>query len=340
MRTVYPTWGKVLSSLDLAIKQRAPLGGMSFADAVLMANLITQQVAGWQQPGCVALKKTLLNMEDHDSGRVRLADFYGVSFHDGSWQFSESVDYLRQLGALDESNPSNLRVLIPNYVLGASNCIATTHYLSISCLSECEGILSDLERSVGAPEALPTDVAARIVAIPSSTVPANRSLSTIMLHRLNSIAAGHSGRVSLHSLLFLQWLHHAYPRECPYPHVAGKIRPLDVDDWARTGLNVSASAETMAVHAGIDATAWRSGRQSKATKSRAIENTAWTCEEEVFVPAGSGVRPAGWMAVTALNFAAGAVVALSLILGRLVGAAKRAVRARTHALHEAKFFHV
>ncbi len=33
-----------------------------------------------------------------------------------NWQFAESVDYLRDIGALDESTPSMPSVLIANYV--------------------------------------------------------------------------------------------------------------------------------------------------------------------------------------------------------------------------------
>jgi len=343
MDDLFPTWPIVLTSLDLAVKERAPQGRMSFADAVLLASLVTEKLGEWQQPGCVALKKALMKMEDRGSGRVRLAEFYGTSLHDGKWQFSESIDYLRQLGALDESNPNNLRVIIPNYVYGASNCIAPTRYLSVSCLSECEVILSELERSFGKPEVFPTDVVAHIMATPSSTVPANRSLSTIMLHRLNSIAGNHSGRVPLHSRLFAQWMHHAYPRECPYPHVAGKTRPLDLDDWARTGLDVVASTETMAAHAGANASVWKSGRHGWTAKSRPIENAAWSYEEEVFVPADAGTHPAGWMVISALNFAACAIVALSLMLARLAGTARRAARSALHntaAPREAKLFPV
>ena len=47
------------------------------------------------------------------------------------WQLSESVEYLRQLGALDDADPSNLRVIIPSYLSGASNCIASSTFYSV-----------------------------------------------------------------------------------------------------------------------------------------------------------------------------------------------------------------
>ena len=57
----------------------------------------------------------------------------------------------------------------------------------------------------------------------SSTVQAPRNLSQTLLRRLDEIALGHDGTVVLHSRLFAQWMHQAFPRECPYPHVTGTI---------------------------------------------------------------------------------------------------------------------
>jgi hypothetical protein len=52
-----------------------------------------------------------------------------------------------------------------------------------------------------------------------------------LLNRLSEIAVAHSGKVPLHGRLFAQWMHHAYPQECPYPHLAGTTNPLTPDEW-------------------------------------------------------------------------------------------------------------
>ncbi len=39
------------------------------------------------------------------------------------WEFSENINYLWQLGALDELGASKPRVIIPNYISGLSNCV-------------------------------------------------------------------------------------------------------------------------------------------------------------------------------------------------------------------------
>merc|ERR1719310_2702564 len=43
--------------------------------------------------------------------------------------------------------------------------------------------------------------------------------------RLDEVAAHHDGKVPLHGRLFAQWLHYAFPQDCPYPHVAGTVKP-------------------------------------------------------------------------------------------------------------------
>jgi len=54
-------------------------------------------------------------MQEKGTGRVTLADFYKAGLSD-VWQFNEKPDYLRSLGALDESTKDDPKVLVPNYV--------------------------------------------------------------------------------------------------------------------------------------------------------------------------------------------------------------------------------
>jgi len=68
--------------------------------------------------------------------------------------------------------------------------------------------------------------------------------------RLKDVADHHGGQVPLHSRLFSLWMHHAFPRECPYPHLAGSTNPLTPDEWiTHTGASDSqASDDEMSMH--------------------------------------------------------------------------------------------
>jgi len=190
----------------------------------------------WQDHECRTLKDMLVDMEDKGTGgagRVRLADFYSGALYQGKWQFCESTEYLRKLGALDESDPENLRVIIPNYVNGPSNCVASSSYYSVCCVNECEEILSHMETKIAAPDATPTEIARIIAQLPSATLEGNRTLSPWLLRRLDEVADHHGGLVPLHGRLFAQWLHYAYPRECVYPHVVGATSPQTADQFVR-----------------------------------------------------------------------------------------------------------
>merc|ERR1719428_1045328 len=123
------------------------------------------------------MKKALVRMEEKDNGRVRLADFYGRP-EQGAWIFSESRSYLKSLGALDESIPDKPRVIIPNYMNGASNCLATTGFYSVCCINECEGLLAQVESHFATPVAPPAELAAFVGALSSATVVAPRKLSS------------------------------------------------------------------------------------------------------------------------------------------------------------------
>lgn len=90
-----------------------------------------------------------------------------------------------------------------------------------------------LEEHISAATAPVARIAELVAALPSRTVEAPRTLQPVLLDRLEQIGAHHGGEVPLHGRLFSQWMHHAYPLECPFPHEAGTINPQTVDEWLR-----------------------------------------------------------------------------------------------------------
>merc|ERR1740122_852309 len=91
--------------------------------------------------------------------------------------------------------------------------------------------MGHLELSIAAPAATPGHIAGLVAGLRSDSVDAPRILPASLVSRLGEIADHHDGSVPLHGRLFAQWMHHAYPLECPYPHAGGMIQPLTPDEW-------------------------------------------------------------------------------------------------------------
>mmetsp|Transcript_58980 Transcript_58980/g.91772 ORF Transcript_58980/g.91772 Transcript_58980/m.91772 type:complete len:551 (-) Transcript_58980:62-1714(-) len=250
---------------------------LEFSQMAKVIEVLGEEYGSFQNFECHQLKDTLMKMEFAGSGRVKLADFYKPALG-GGWQFQESVGYLRQLGALDESDPSSMSVIIVNYLHSQTNCIAASGYYSVCCIDECEGLLGHLEEIIVASEATPASIVPIVERMSSSTVKGPRKLSAKLLSYLDDIAALHGGRVPLHGRLFAQWLHHAYPRECPYPHMSGTTRQQSTDEWLlESGIDFVATEEEM-----------RQFMSHTASISSVHEEelVPWTSEEELLV-----VRP-------------------------------------------------
>jgi len=259
-----------------------------YSDVAGLVEEVGDRYGRWQDYECRALKDTLVEMEDPGTGgagRVRLADFYDASMNKGKWQFSENVDYLRQMGALDESNPDNLRIIIANYVNGPSNCAASSSYYSVCCLNECDELLGHIEVKIAAPDASPDKILALVAALPSSTVPGNRTLSSWLTHRLQEVASHHGGMIPLHGRLFGQWLHYAFPRECPFPHVLGATRPQTAEAWVRETRRDFAANKTEMQHYISQAAPHqrRATETGELEEQLSMESAMWTMEEELVV---------------------------------------------------------
>jgi len=245
-----------------------------FSEVTDLVREAGYRFGAFQDQECRTMKDTLMDIEYRGTGRVRLSEFYKGSL-EGNWQFAESVDYLRDLGALDESNPAMPSVLIANYVGSRANCLASSSFYSVCCLNECEGLLGQLESAIGASTAEPGRIARLLSSTPSDTVDAPRNLSSAVLGRLEEIAQHHGGRVPLHGRLFAQLMHHAYPRECPFPHLAGTTNPMTPDEWMATKGTIVASERVMRQHVSA-------GRNATQPVLRdELEELPWTSIEEL-----------------------------------------------------------
>lgn len=189
----------------------------SIADVQSFADAVAEGFGSFQNLECRHLKDTLLEAEEGDTGRVKLSNFYKKNLESGnSWYFAEPVEQLRAQGALEEkAGFGEPRVLVANYLTSQGNCLGDSGFYSICCINECDGIVAKLEKQINAPRAPPAQIARLVAEITSDTVDAPRTLSPQLLQRLNEVAKSMDGQVVLHSRLFQQWMHFAFPRECP-----------------------------------------------------------------------------------------------------------------------------
>jgi len=222
----------------------------NFEDVLRTVKVISEHYSRVYDNDCRSMKNELLHIESKKPGRVRLTDFYKLSLNGGVWEFTEKIDYLRSFGALDDSDPATPLVIIPNYLGGRQNCLTASSYYALCCRNECEDLMEALELELAAPMARPSQIIAFVKSLSSSTVAAPRALPTALVERLQRVASVHGGEVPLHGRLFAQWMHHAFPRECPYPHVAGTTTALTPDEWMKeTGQeNSQATTEEMLEH--------------------------------------------------------------------------------------------
>jgi len=188
----------------------------SFEEASQMVINLAEGYGKWQNTDCRDMKEHLMGLDSRGTGRIPLDVFYR-SDSGSAFEFTESREYLRDVGALDESLKNNPSVLIANYLAGPSNCIASNAYYSVCCLSECEHLMNEIEAHVKGPLAMPQQLLSMLSNMSSTTVDAPRTFSKDMINRLSQISDQNEGTVPIHGRLFGQWLHYAFPFECPLP---------------------------------------------------------------------------------------------------------------------------
>ncbi|CAE7237384.1 unnamed protein product [Symbiodinium sp. CCMP2456] len=240
-----------------------------------MCGIVAELAHGygkWQNTECMQMKDELVELDVDGDGRIPLKVFYGQQ-DNAKYQFSESVQYLQEIGALDESGEKKVR--IANYLQGPSNCIASSSYYSICCLSECEGLVNELEAKVQAPAADAAYLLELVGHISSASVDAPRQLPFGLERRLQDIADHNGGQVPLHGRLFAEWMHYAFPHECPYPKVFQESKILTPEFWAQKKMSVDAQERLeIASSAVLENT---TDSDSVAAESEA--EIAWSSEE-------------------------------------------------------------
>lgn len=287
----FPHWHDLKGFIDGRVRTldferaKAPQAGFgkalmdqryTFSDTHEVVGGITRTFQHYWESECASMKHQLVEMDRDGNGRVSLSDFYGTGM-DQDWRFGESEDYLRQLGVLDETSPwRGKQVIIPNYLQAASNCIVSTSHYLVCCMNECEGLLGEIEQQIGRPTASPEEILDIVANLSSSSSQDDEppNLNDGLAEQLRNVAAPHGGQVPLHGRLFAQWLHYAFPRECPFPHKAGSFAAHTLTP-TEFGQEYFATKEEMTRHAA-------GTPDAKTGESDEDFMTQWSAEEELF----------------------------------------------------------
>jgi len=99
----------------------------------------------------------------------------------------------------------------------------TSQHYHVCCVNECEALLGEVEQVVKGPVARPEEVFKAILNMTGEEDDRQRFFGHLQ-KQLDHIADAHKGKVPLHGRLFGQWMHRAFPRECPFPHRAGSVQ--------------------------------------------------------------------------------------------------------------------
>eukprot|EP00929_Paragymnodinium_shiwhaense_P112241 TRINITY_DN80507_c0_g1_i1.p1 TRINITY_DN80507_c0_g1~~TRINITY_DN80507_c0_g1_i1.p1 ORF type:complete len:566 (+),score=152.24 TRINITY_DN80507_c0_g1_i1:82-1779(+) len=311
-RTWWNAWPPMARWVD-GLMENMTVGSskISWREAKHIVEEVGRRYVNYDVNVCHDLKSMLMKLKGEEDkgqpGRVPLSKFYDQGMtKDTFFRFTESVSYLRDLGALDESDAENPSVIIPNYVTSRTQCLEASKLYAVCCRSECEGFMRHLEDRIAKSAAKPSEIVALVEGMSSETVKAPRILSPKLLQHLDKIATVHNGVVPLHGRLFAQFMHHAYPNECPYPHVSGTTNPRAPEDWMRlTGRNsTEASKEEMRQHIqsayNVNAQGVLSaeGGDINGNVSHAVQRDVcelpWTDTEELLVVYAPEVGDKGW----------------------------------------------
>lgn len=322
LESSFPHWTAIKGFVDGRVKtldfQRAQIpkgfsqsimsARYSFDDVHEVVGGITQSFQLFWESECAAMKAQLVDMDKYATGRVRLSDFYGTGL-DKDWRFGESESYLRDLGVLDESSPwRGKQVIISNYLQAASNCIVSASNYLVCCINECEHLLGDIENQIEAPSASPERLLSILanMSAPSDPDDAPPKLAGALTEQLNKIAESSGGMVPLHGRLFAQFMHYAFPRECPFPHKAGSFSSHTLTPQAYGDGKYLASKDDMRSHA--------SERDANDELPEGeVENSLhmWSEEEELFAEYDNASSGGVWKWVLLLLGAVGVSIAMA-----------------------------
>jgi len=231
-------WSK---AVDAALEADPAADGLHAPESVArLARAALERFTEMERGFCGMTQTDLAALGTRGAGLVSLARFYGHASSAGNdFEFDEAAEYLRAVGALDERSSSYAQVRIANYLMGPSNCAAHFPHFSICCPSACGALMGELERSVKAPSAAADDILRAVGRLAISATRAPQPVPEGLAQSLRDVADAHDGEVPLHGRQFAEWMHAAFPNECPHPRPSENVGALIADYWGEAYPNLT-----------------------------------------------------------------------------------------------------
>jgi len=246
---------------------------------------MSAEFGSYWETQCEGLTQVFVKNAQHGTGRVALSSFHAMAL-EGQSEFSESAEYLRHLGVLDESSRFHgPQVIASNYIQSANSCVIAQKHFRVCCANPCQDFYSDLEETIGAPEGAPEAILAIVSNFTYGFDDATPRISKKLRAQLEEIAQANHGSIPLHGRLFAQWLHFVFPTECPFPHKSNSVSGLSPQEFG----SFLATSEEMQENARRGkAKAHADGNRSVHGEVRQLEDSPvdefmgmWSSEEEL-----------------------------------------------------------
>lgn len=201
---IYDGWTQISQAIRREVR-KIPGHDLNFNDAVQVADQVLENFRTVSGSMCRGMSAMLAQMPGGQGGRVPLHEMRKKDL------FRETLEYLRAANALDESEPAPV-VLVPNYMLGPSNCDGTTSFYDLCCPDLCAGHRSAFEGAIseGNSVELLEDLALEEGAAAAS------------LPKLRELL---DAEADLHGPEFSMWFHRTFPQHCPRPEPAEPSAP-------------------------------------------------------------------------------------------------------------------
>lgn len=193
---IYDGWTQISQTIRREV-QKIQGKDFNFNDAVQVADQVLENFRTVSGSMCLDMSAMLAQMPGGPVGRVPLHEMRKKDL------FRETLEYLRAANALDESEPEPI-VLVPNYMLGPSNCDGTTSFYDLCCPDLCAGHRSAFEGAISDAQSVEflQDLALEEGAAAAS------------LPKLRELL---DAEADLHGPEFSMWLHKTSPQHCPRP---------------------------------------------------------------------------------------------------------------------------